>query len=152
MAYALIYIIGVIYLMSFLGILAVWSHGGKNALVTGERISLSEQELIDCDNSYNSGCEGGLVGPVFGWVINNGGIDSAADYPYTAFQGTCNTTRHENDLLCVVAQQPVSTEAALIFKGCSAVIWHEVLSRNTILLMVFDSIAPEALLAFVAVD
>ncbi|KAJ8549473.1 hypothetical protein K7X08_033180 [Anisodus acutangulus] len=62
---------------------------GINAIVTGELIS-SAQELIDCDNSYNYGCEGGLIDSAFEWVINNGSIDSAADYPYTASQGTCN--------------------------------------------------------------
>ncbi|MCE5165951.1 hypothetical protein HAX54_013387 [Datura stramonium] len=98
---------------------------GINAIAAGELISLSEQELINCDNSYNNGCEGGLMDPAFEWVINNGGIDSAADYPYTAYsQGFCNykkvnhkvvtidgyqdVPQEESALLCAVAQQPVS--------------------------------------------
>ncbi|MCD7446197.1 hypothetical protein HAX54_045254 [Datura stramonium] len=92
---------------------------GINAIAAGELISLSEQELINCDNSYNNGCEGGLMDPAFEWVINNGGIDSAADYPYTAYsQGFCNYKKACDDqfhikcstggkcLLCAVAQQP----------------------------------------------
>ncbi|TMW91717.1 hypothetical protein EJD97_013981 [Solanum chilense] len=98
---------------------------GINAIVAGELISLSEQELIDCDTSNNSGCKGGLMDPAFEWVINNGGIDSAADYPYTAHsQGHCNynkvnhkvvtidgyrdVAKEESALLCAAAQQPVS--------------------------------------------
>lgn len=71
---------------------------GINAIVAGELISLSEQELIDCDTSNNSGCKGGLMDPAFEWVINNGGIDSAADYAYTAHsQGHCNYNKACDD-------------------------------------------------------
>lgn len=65
---------------------------GINALVTGNLISLSEQELMDCD-STNYGCDGGYMDYAFEWVINNGGIDSEADYPYEGVDGTCNITK-----------------------------------------------------------
>ncbi|XP_049382611.1 low-temperature-induced cysteine proteinase-like [Solanum stenotomum] len=96
---------------------------GINALVTGELISLSTQELVSCDTA-NKGCEGGLMDPAFKFVINNRGIDSAADYPYTESRGTCSynklnkkvvtidgyqdVAQDESALLCAVARQPVS--------------------------------------------
>ncbi|XP_059438997.1 low-temperature-induced cysteine proteinase-like [Corylus avellana] len=96
---------------------------GINALDTGDLISLSEQELVDCD-STNEGCEGGYMDYAFEWVISNGGIDTESDYPYTGVDGTCNTTKEGNKavsidgyedvgesdsaLLCATVQQPIS--------------------------------------------
>ncbi|KAI3872828.1 hypothetical protein MKX03_019031 [Papaver bracteatum] len=95
---------------------------GINAIVTGELISISEQELVDCDTSCE-GCNGGNMDYAFEFVINNGGIDTESDYPYTAKDGTCNITKEEkkavtidgyrdvapeeNALFCSVANQPI---------------------------------------------
>ncbi|TXG52156.1 hypothetical protein EZV62_021325 [Acer yangbiense] len=49
----------------FLGICRLAATGaveGTNMIVTGSLVSLSEQELIDCNLSYNKGCEGGFMG------------------------------------------------------------------------------------------
>ncbi|KAK7306535.1 hypothetical protein VNO77_44482 [Canavalia gladiata] len=96
---------------------------GINAIVTEDLISLSEQELVDCD-STNDGCDGGYMDYAFEWVINNGGIDTETDYPYTAVDGTCNITKEEtkvvsidgytdvaqsdSSLLCATVKQPIS--------------------------------------------
>lgn len=96
---------------------------GLNALVTGDLISLSEQELVSCDLS-NDGCYGGYMDYAFEWVISNGGIDTESDYPYTGVDDTCKISKEkakavtidgytdiaeeESALLCAVVKQPLS--------------------------------------------
>ncbi|KAF4676629.1 hypothetical protein FOL47_005782 [Perkinsus chesapeaki] len=60
--------------------------------VTGDLVSLSEQELVSCSTPYgNQGCRGGLELQAFRYV-NDHGLGSEKDYPYTASQSTCNIT------------------------------------------------------------
>ena len=63
---------------------------GINKIVTGSLISLSEQELVDCDTNYNTGCNGGLMDYAYKFVVNNHGIDTEKDYPFHAKQQSCN--------------------------------------------------------------
>ncbi|KAG6515791.1 hypothetical protein ZIOFF_026221 [Zingiber officinale] len=97
---------------------------GINKIVTGNLISLSEQELLDCDTG-NDGCDGGHMDVAFKFIIDNGGINSEENYLYTGEQGTCDTNKvdahvvsidsyenvpsnNEKSLQKAVANQPVS--------------------------------------------
>ncbi|KAM3289601.1 low-temperature-induced cysteine proteinase [Capsicum chacoense] len=86
-----------------------------NQITTGELISLSEQELIDCDRSYNEGCNGGLMDYAFEFVIKNGGIDSEEDYPYVEGDGTCDTFRKNAKVVKIDSYEdvPENNEKAL---------------------------------------
>lgn len=74
---------------------------GINKIVSGSLVSLSEQELVDCDRSYNSGCDGGLMDYAFQFVVKNGGIDSEADYPYEGMDKPCNKEKVRLSLFCM---------------------------------------------------
>jgi len=57
---------------------------------TGKLVSLSEQQLVDCSDSYgNEGCDGGDMGPTMQYIIDNKWVDTESGYPYKAFQGKC---------------------------------------------------------------
>ncbi|KAL8460648.1 hypothetical protein ACS0TY_032242 [Phlomoides rotata] len=57
--------------MSFKRVTRVRHLEGINQLTTGTLISLSEQELVDCDTSGDEGCNGGLMDNVFEFIIGN---------------------------------------------------------------------------------
>ncbi|CAG9854681.1 unnamed protein product [Phyllotreta striolata] len=66
---------------------------GQNAIKNGKKISLSEQQLLDCSGSYGNGdCDtGGSMEAAFKYVKDNG-IESEEDYPYQETQLRCKAS------------------------------------------------------------
>ncbi|KAH9712070.1 putative cysteine protease RD21B [Citrus sinensis] len=81
---------------------------GINKIVTGELISLSEQELVDCDRKNNAGCNGGLMDYAFQFIIQNGGMDSEQDYPYLGAENKCDPSRRNAKVVSIDGYEDVS--------------------------------------------
>ncbi|CAI0435938.1 unnamed protein product, partial [Linum tenue] len=61
---------------------------GAHFLATGELVSLSEQQLVDCDHE-DAGCNGGLMTSAYEYTLKAGGLEREEAYPYTGTDGTC---------------------------------------------------------------
>jgi len=111
-----------------------WSFSTTGALegawkVAGNGIiSLSEEELVQCDKKHDNGCNGGIMENAYEWVIKNGGITTEKNYPYTSgngINGKCNYNKSmhhvvtitdycelnhndEKDLEKALVQQPIA--------------------------------------------
>ncbi|KAM3391089.1 hypothetical protein ACQJBY_012638 [Aegilops geniculata] len=86
---------------------------------TGTLVPLSEQQLVDCDK-YDGGCNRGYYHRAFQWIMENGGLTTAALYPYKAVRGVCfrakpavtitghaAVAKNELALQSAVARQPI---------------------------------------------
>jgi len=63
---------------------------GQTFLSTGNLVSLSEQNLVDCSQAYGpEGCDGGWMDDAMDYIQANGGINTEADYPYEGVDDTC---------------------------------------------------------------
>lgn len=140
-----------------------WSFSTTGALegawqiATGQLVSLSEQQLVDCSTG-NHACKGGSMDVAFDYLE---GVAACTEetYPYKARAGVCNTTActvaipkggvtgyydvpadDEKALMEAVAQQPVSVaieademafqmySSGVLTKKCGAKLDHGVLA------------------------
>ncbi|KAL3640291.1 hypothetical protein CASFOL_015259 [Castilleja foliolosa] len=100
---------------------------GINQIVTGELITLSEQELVDCDRTENAGCSGGLMDDAFQFIVSNGGMDTESDYPYKGIDGKCDPARKNAKVVSIdgyedVPQNEKALQKALAYQPVSVAI------------------------------
>jgi len=100
---------------------------GAFQIANNKLLSLSEEDLVQCDHNGDQGCNGGLMDNAFEWIEKNG-LALESDYPYTSgsgVTGSCDTAKEgkaavtissfrdvpkedEDALKSAVAQGPVS--------------------------------------------
>uniref|UniRef100_A0A453HDI5 Peptidase C1A papain C-terminal domain-containing protein n=1 Tax=Aegilops tauschii subsp. strangulata TaxID=200361 RepID=A0A453HDI5_AEGTS len=87
---------------------------GINKIRTGKLVSLSEQELMDCDNVNNQGCDGGLMDYAFQFIHKNG-ITTESNYPYQGEQGSCDQAKEKAHNVTIDGYEdvPANDESAL---------------------------------------
>ncbi|KAL6010369.1 putative cysteine protease rd19d [Asimina triloba] len=70
---------------------------GAHFIATGKLLSLSAQQLVDCDHTCdlkhkddcNNGCHGGLMTNAYKYLMDVGGLEEESSYPYTGKGGDC---------------------------------------------------------------
>ncbi|CAL0304851.1 unnamed protein product [Lupinus luteus] len=108
-----------------------WAFAGLDAvesfikIKTGNRVSLSVQNLVDC---AATGCKGGHVIDTYKYIIKANGIADEASYPYKEADGTCQHAKNlstqikgyktvppndEKQLRVAVLDQPVAAHIAV---------------------------------------
>jgi len=61
---------------------------------TAQRLSFSQQQLVDCD-TLNAGCDGGHEGEAMQYILKNG-LNTLENYPYKGSQLYCRADKTKN--------------------------------------------------------
>ncbi|KDP31767.1 hypothetical protein JCGZ_12228 [Jatropha curcas] len=80
---------------------------GINKIKTGKLVSLSEQELVDCDTHNDSqGCNGGFMETAFTYIQKQG-LSIEDDYPYEGKDGNCHKNKNKNQTVTISGYEAV---------------------------------------------
>jgi len=84
---------------------------GRAVTMAGKSlVSLSEQELVDCD-TVDQGCNGGLMDNGFNFVAEHNGLCTEDSYPYKAKKGYCSETTCGTKFDAVTGHQDVTQKS-----------------------------------------
>jgi cathepsin F len=68
---------------------------GLYQIKTGNLVTFSEQQLVDCDK-VDQGCNGGLMENAFKYIEQAGGLETDKDYSYKGIGGKCNADKSKS--------------------------------------------------------
>ncbi|KAK2575473.1 hypothetical protein KPH14_011204 [Odynerus spinipes] len=85
---------------------------GQYATKHGRLLSLSVQELLDCDK-LDDGCDGGLPDNAYRAIENLGGLELESDYPYEAETEKCHFNENIAKVQVVSALNITSNETEM---------------------------------------
>merc|ERR1711935_238366 len=92
---------------------ATGSMEGRNQIKTGNLVSLSEQQLVDCSKTEgNMGCNGGLMDYAFTYAEGTA-METEEQYPYKGRGGNCDTSKQGNITVTDFTDVPVKSPSAL---------------------------------------
>jgi cathepsin L len=80
---------------------------GRHKITSGELVSLSESELVDCDQTCY-GCNGCWPATALNWEVKNGGLCTESSYDYHPVQEGCRKGQCTSKVDC---QGPVSVQS-----------------------------------------
>ena len=95
---------------------------GINAIVTGELLSLSEQELIDCEKQ-DSGCEGGWMDDAFKFIEEHG-LTLEEEYKYIAEDERCKKDKENDVYVTIDSYADVAENEPALVKAAAKQVSH----------------------------
>lgn len=85
---------------------------GQHFRKTGQLVSLSEQQLVDCSGIYgNHGCQGGMPDRAYKYIIANKGIATEQAYPYNGRDNMCQTEKGSDVIVTGIMKVPRDEES-----------------------------------------